>query len=86
METSAIYLNVTVVLPLFNKYKIYTSSPLSKILLKHKIFIMSLDSALSLYEQIKAEWGKPKQDLRKCGALLDQLKVRELIDLRKTLK
>ncbi|XP_037038386.1 26S proteasome non-ATPase regulatory subunit 8 [Bradysia coprophila] len=36
---------------------------------------MSLDSALSLYEQIKAEWVKPKQDLRKCGVLLDQLKV-----------
>lgn len=39
---------------------------------------MSLDSALSLYEQIKAEWGKPKQDLKKCGALLDQLKVRNI--------
>lgn len=37
---------------------------------------MSLDTALSLYEQIKVEWGKPKQDLKKCGALLDQLKVK----------
>lgn len=36
---------------------------------------MSLDSALSLYEQIKTEWSKPKQDLKKCGILLDQLKV-----------
>lgn len=27
------------------------------------------------YEQIKTEWGKSKQDLKKCGALLDQIKV-----------
>lgn len=38
---------------------------------------MSLDSALSLYEQIKNEWGKPKQDLKKCGVLLDEIKVKE---------
>lgn len=39
---------------------------------------MSLDSALSLYEQIKTEWSKPKQDLKKCGVLLDQIKVKNI--------
>lgn len=36
----------------------------------------SLDSVVSLYEQIKSDWGKPSPNLKKCGALIDQIKVK----------
>lgn len=35
----------------------------------------ALDSVVSLYGDLKTEFGKPKPNLPKCGGLLDQLKV-----------
>lgn len=37
-----------------------------------------MDSVAALYKELKGEWEKPAQNLRKCGALIDQLKVNEL--------
>lgn len=37
-----------------------------------------MDSVVTLYKELKSEWDKPAQNLRKCGSLLDQLKVYSL--------
>lgn len=34
-----------------------------------------MDSATALHRDLKAEWDKSAPNLRKCGGLLDQLKV-----------
>lgn len=34
-----------------------------------------MDTVVALHRDLKAEWEKPSQNLRKCGSLLDQLKV-----------
>lgn len=37
---------------------------------------MSLSTVTSLYKDLKTEFGKSSPDLKKCGALLEQLKVK----------
>lgn len=37
--------------------------------------VAALDSVVSLYNEIKSEFTKPKPNLTKCGTILDQLKV-----------
>lgn len=34
-----------------------------------------MDSVTALYKDLKTEWDKSAPNLRKCGSLLDQLKV-----------
>lgn len=34
-----------------------------------------MDSVTTLYKDLKTEWDKSAPNLRKCGSLLDQLKV-----------
>lgn len=34
-----------------------------------------MDSVTALYKDLKSEWDKSAPNLRKCGSLLDQLKV-----------
>lgn len=36
---------------------------------------MATNDVVSLYKQLKKEWSKTPRDLKKCGELLDQLKV-----------
>lgn len=43
-----------------------------------KKIINIMDSVVTLYKELKSEWDKPAQNLRKCGSLLDQLKVYSL--------
>lgn len=35
----------------------------------------ALNNVVTLYKQLKTEWGASKQNLSKCGQLLAQLKV-----------
>lgn len=36
----------------------------------------AVNNVVSLYKDLKLEWGKPGKNLKKCGTLLDQLKVK----------
>ena len=40
-----------------------------------------MESVKSLYRDLKSEWSKKNPNLKKCGTLLDQLKVSELITI-----
>lgn len=38
-----------------------------------------MDSVVALYRDLKSEWDKQAPNLRKCGSLLDQLKVCQIV-------
>lgn len=46
-----------------------------QIIKSHRSEISKMDSVSALYKELKIEWSKPSQNLRKCGSLIDQLKV-----------
>lgn len=46
-----------------------------QIIKSHRSEISKMDSVSALYKELKSEWNKPSQNLRKCGSLIDQLKV-----------
>lgn len=58
----------------FLKYSILIYSK-QQIIIVIAVNSAKMDSVAILYKDLKAEWDKSGPNLRKCGSLLDQLKV-----------
>lgn len=58
-----------------------TTTQKSDIAIANNLIILKSDkmsginSVIALYKEFKTEWDKPQHNLKKCGQLLDQLKV-----------